>query len=241
LRLAILSDIHGNMDAFQAVLNDMAGQRIDRLLCNGDCIGYGPEPEHVLAEIRRLEIDTVMGNHERAVIDPKKLEWFNSLARASLKTTLTMLSPASLDFIRRLPASLVVAGCRCVHGYPPDSCEAYLFQKSVYALKKTLAEMTENICFVGHTHNLEIVRFDGRQVERDPMQHGSVALNPACKYIVNIGSVGQPRDGDNNAKYVIWEPEHHRLEVKFVPYDIAAVVAKIEAAGLPEQHGQRLW
>jgi predicted phosphodiesterase len=241
MRLAIFSDIHGNFDAFERVLDDIAGQHIDHLLCNGDCIGYGPEPEQVVAEIRRREIPTVMGNHENAAIDQKAMDWFNPLAQVSLKATVTMLTPESLEFIGRMPTSLVTAGCRCVHGYPPDCFKTYLFRKSFNALKKTLEEMEESVCFVGHTHDLEIICYDGRTVDRSPLEQGTVELDPEYKYIVNIGSVGQPRDGNNNAKYVIWEPEHHRLEVRYVPYDIAAVVAKIEAAGLPEQHGRRLW
>jgi predicted phosphodiesterase len=241
MRIAIFSDIHGNFDAFERVLDDIDGQRIDQLLCNGDCIGYGPEPEQVVAEIRRRKIPTVMGNHENAAIDRKALNWFNPLAQVSLKATVTMLSRESLEFISRLPTSLVTAGCRYVHGYPPDCFKTYLFRKASNALQKTLEEMEESVCFVGHTHDLEIITYDGHTVERSPLGQGTLELDPEFKYLVNIGSVGQPRDGNNNAKYVIWEPQHQCLEVRFVPYDIAAVVAKIEAAGLPEQHGRRLW
>lgn len=241
MRIAIFSDIHGNLDAFQSVLEDIERQRIDQLLCNGDCIGYGPEPEAVLAEIRRRKIPTVMGNHENAAIDHTALSWFNPLAQTSLRATITMLSEESFAFIRQLPTSLVTAGCRCVHGYPPDCFKTYLFRVSAQAIKRTLVDMEEPVCFVGHTHDLEIIHYDGQTVARGPLQRGTLELNPRYKYLVNIGSVGQPRDGNNNAKYVIWEPEHHRMEVRFVPYDIAAVVAKIEAAGLPEQHGRRLW
>lgn len=241
MRLAILSDIHGNYDAFISVLKDVEEQRVDQMVCLGDCVGYGPEPEQVIAEVRSRELATVMGNHELALLDKKQLSWFNPLAGESLRKTRKMLRDESLDFILGLPSSLIVAGARCVHGYPPDSARTYLFQKSIQALQETFNILEERICFIGHTHDLALVRFDGRHVDRLPLDCGVEDLNPDDKYIINIGSVGQPRDGNNNAKYVIWEPDVNRIEVRFVPYDIASVVAKIKAAGLPEVHGRRLW
>lgn len=241
LKLAIVSDIHGNHDAFQQVLEDIDMQQVDQIVCLGDCVGYGPEPEQVIAEVRKRQISTVMGNHELALIDDKQLNWFNPLACQSLRKTRKMLSAESMDFILRLPSSLIMAGAYCVHGYPPDSARTYLFQKSIRDLAETFDTMNETICFVGHTHNLDLIRFDGRRVDHLPLDPGTVELDPGRKYIVNIGSVGQPRDGNNNAKYVVWEPEAHRLDLRFVRYDIATVVEKIKSAGLPELHARRLW
>jgi predicted phosphodiesterase len=241
MRLAILSDIHGNYDALIQVLKDAEALRVDQIVCLGDCVGYGPEPEQVISEVRNRDLATVMGNHELALLDKKQLSWFNPMAGESLRKTRKMLSAESLDFILRLPSSLIVAGARCVHGYPPDSARTYLFQKSIQTLRETFNTLEERICFIGHTHDLALVRFNGKLVERLPLDCGIAELDPDHKYIINIGSVGQPRDGNNNAKYVIWEPDANRIEVRFVPYDIASVVAKIEAAGLPEVHGRRLW
>lgn len=241
MRLAIFSDIHGNYDAFEQVLADMSAQPIDRMVCLGDCIGYGPEPEQVIAEVRRRKIETIMGNHELAVIDAEQLKWFNPHARSSLQKSKKMLSPASLEFIGGMPKSLIVAGARCVHGYPPDSVHTYVFQKSNQDHQETFAHMPERICFVGHTHDLGIIRFDGSTVESDSLKEGVRRLDPKDRYIINIGSVGQPRDGNNNAKYILWEPEASQIDVRFIPYDIAKVVDKISAAGLPEIHGRRLW
>ena len=152
-----------------------------------------------------------------------------------------MLSSASIDFIEQLPKSLVMGQCLCVHGYPPDSVRTYLFQKPPEALIKTFKSMSESICFVGHTHDLEIVTFDGRRIERRALKQGRIGLDARLRHIINVGSVGQPRDGNNNAKYVIYDPENGALEIRFVPYDIATTVAKIKAAGLPENHANRLW
>lgn len=241
MKLAVFSDIHGNREAFRSVLADAETLKLHEMACLGDCIGYGPEPEEVIEEIRRRSIPTIVGNHEMAVIDRGHLDWFNIRARESLIKTLTMLSAASMAFIKNLPYSRVMFGARFVHGYPPDSAQTYLFQKASPQLKKTFEAMAEPICFVGHTHNLEIIRYDGRQVERRPLQQGMTQLDPDCRYMINVGSVGQPRDGSNPAKYVIWNPDRALIEVRFIPYDIAATVAKIKAAGLPESHADRLW
>ena len=182
-----------------------------------------------------------MGNHELAICLPNQLAWFNPLAQASLRKSLTMLSSDSIDFITNLPKFMVCNQCLCVHGYPPDSVRTYLFQKSTEALLATFKSMPERVCFVGHTHDLEIVVFDGRRVERRPLNAGSIELNKKDRYIINVGSVGQPRDGNNNAKYAIYDTDGWELEIRFVPYDIATTAAKIKAAGLPDSHANRLW
>ena len=241
MKIAIISDIHGNLEALLNVLSDIDSIGVEKLVCLGDCIGYGPDPEAVVSEMRRRRIPTLMGNHEQAVCSPDQLAWFNPLARASLRMTIDMLSNASIDFILQLPRNLVVEQCLCVHGYPPDSARTYLFQKSPEALIKTFQSMTEPICFVGHTHDLEIVIYDGSAIKRHVLQQGRLDLNSEHRHIVNIGSVGQPRDGNNNAKYAIFDTQSRVLEIRFIPYDIAATVAKIKAAGLPDNHANRLW
>lgn len=240
--LAIISDIHGNLDAFRQVLKDIEASGIDAVICLGDNVGYGPEPEQVIREVRERNIPCVMGNHEKAVLDGEFLNWFNPTARKSLEKTMTLLSEESFNFIRGMKSSLVIYESRFVHGFPPDSMDTYLFQASKDTLKKTFSEMKERLCFVGHTHELKLIGFDGKASQHISLQKGIVNhLHKDRKYIVNVGSVGQPRDGNNNAKYVIWDSSEDSLEVRFVPYDIAAVVSKIIAAGLPKVHADRLW
>lgn len=241
MRIAILSDIHGNYDALQKVLADATHAHADSLICLGDCIGYGPEPEAVIQAVRKLEIPSILGNHEMAALDPSHLDWFNPLARRSLEQTIRMLSEDSLNYIRQLPFYRIVSQARFVHGYPPDSAQTYLFQKSAPELRKTFETMAERLCFVGHTHTLEIIRYDGRQVDRTLLGQGKTNMANGVSYIINVGSVGQPRDGTHHAKYVIWDLSEKSIEVRFVAYDIASTVAKIKAAGLPESHANRLW
>jgi predicted phosphodiesterase len=242
MKVAIISDIHGNLDAFRQVLNDIEASAIDAVVCLGDNVGYGPEPEQVIRQVRELNIPCVMGNHEQAVLDGEYLNWFNPAARKSLQKTMTLLSEESFDFIRGMKSSLVIYESRFVHGFPPDSMNLYLFQVSKNTLEQTFEEMKERLCFVGHTHELKLIGFDGKASEHISLQKGPVKpLHKNRKYIVNVGSVGQPRDGNNNAKYVIWNTSEDSLEVRFVSYDIAAVVSKIMAEGLPKVHADRLW
>lgn len=241
MKTAIISDIHGNLDALKEVFKDMDAFGVGATVCLGDCIGYGPEPEAVIAAVRKREIPTIVGNHELAVFDQKHLNWFNPTARRSVEKSIAMMSEGAIAYIKTLPRSYVSGNFRCAHGYPPDSARTYLFQKLPFQLIKTFKEMDEPICFVGHTHDLEFVDFDGRQVERHPLKEGITPLDPDRKYIINVGSVGQPRDGNNKAKYVIYDSDRSDIEVRFVGYDIASVVEKIKAAGLPEGHANRLW
>lgn len=241
MKTAIVSDIHGNLDAFEKVLADIDNLQINHIICLGDCIGYGPEPEAVIHEVRKRKLPTIVGNHELAVLDRQHLDWFNPMARSSVEKSIAMLSEASIDFIQQLPKTYVSDKFRCVHGYPPDSVRTYLFQKMPNQLIKSFKAMAEQVCFVGHTHDLEIIDYDGRQVDRRKLPEGFTVLDSKNSYIINVGSVGQPRDGNNNAKYVTYDTDRREIEVRFIAYDIASVVEKIKAAGLPEVHARRLW
>lgn len=240
MRIAIISDIHGNMDAFQEVLIDIKESFIDTVFCLGDNIGYGPEPEEVLRVLQENTIVSVLGNHEMACLDSSMLHWFNPPASESLKKTIQMLSPGSVKFIGGFKKSMAAHDCRFVHGFPPDSPITYLFQVSQKNICRYMSQMKERICFIGHTHELRIIEFDGEKCIPDMLKRGVTQLKgPSC-YIVNVGSVGQPRDGNNHAKYVIWDTDRDIIDVRFVRYDIEKVVKKIMAAGLPEVHANKL-
>ena len=241
MRIAVISDIHGNLDAFECVLADISSAVVDTVYSLGDNVGYGPQSEEVLDLIRSHGIPSVMGNHELALSDPVLLRWFNPTARASLERTRAMLSESSLNFIGSLPTVLTTKQCRFVHGFPPDSPVTYLFQVDDDALEKAFSHMAERLCFIGHTHELLMISSDGNHLQRHDLAQGQITLDPARRYLINIGSVGQPRDGNNNAKYIIWDTDTDCLDIRFVPYDIASVVKKIMDAGLPEAHANRLW
>ena len=241
MRIAVLSDIHGNLDAFREVLRDLDRFRINAVFCLGDMIGYGPEPEETVQLVRERAMAAVMGNHEMAVVKPQLQEWFNPQARESIQKTRTLLSAETLLYIHGLPSSQISGQFRFVHGCPPNSPFIYLYQLSEIRLMEIFRKSAEWIIFVGHTHNLKLISFDGHAVVKNPLRQGTIPLSEQSSYIVNAGSVGQPRDGNNTAKYVIVDTLACSLEVRYVPYDIAAVYKKIIDAGLPRSHAERLW
>jgi predicted phosphodiesterase len=241
MRLAILSDTHGNYDALHQVMKDIDTSRVDAIMSLGDNIGYGPEPDRVIKEIKAHNIQSVQGNHELAVNDEEYLNWFNPVARKSLIKTRDLLSAASIRYVSQFEPFITAHDCRFVHGFPPDSPLIYMFQVSDNGQKEVFEEMVERLCFIGHTHTLEIIGYDGNDINHDQLPEGITRLEAGKKYIINIGSVGQPRDSNNNAKYVIWDSSTDTIDVRFIAYDIAAVVQKIQTAGLPEEHAQRLW
>ncbi len=241
MKLAIISDIHGNYDAFQKVLADIDQSGGDRIISLGDNIGYGPEPDRVVQKIMARDIPSVQGNHELAVKDEEYLNWFNPVARKSLIKTSDLLSESSNKFVTELEPFLTLDDCRYVHGFPPDSPLIYMFQASERRKKQIFEEIPQRLCFIGHTHTLEIIGYDGNSMEYSDLPEGLTNLAGDKKYMINIGSVGQPRDTNNDAKYVIWDSSADTIDVRFISYDIAAVVQKIKDAGLPAEHAQRLW
>jgi len=241
MRLAVVSDIHGNLEAFKQVLLDIDRSKVDEVACLGDCIGYGPEPDQVVSLVRQKNIPSVMGNHELGVANKSYLDWFNQPTRRSLLLTQELLSSDTLEFINNLKPTLVFQGCRLVHGFPPESITTYLFDVSQSEFVRAFSDMQGKMCFIGHTHVPEIVGFDGHKVSRGPLPQGLSSLEEGKKYIINAGSVGQPRDGNNRAKYVIWDSSRQTVDLRYVAYDVAITVKKIFELGFPEFNAHRLW
>ncbi|NDY42689.1 metallophosphoesterase family protein [Dissulfurirhabdus thermomarina] len=241
MRLAVLSDIHGNLEAFRAVLADVAAAGADRAVCLGDIVGYGADPEACVALVRERGIACIQGNHDLGVVSPAQARRFNPSARVSLEITKRLLSPGARDFLAALPRTLVVGDAWCVHGFPPDSVDTYLWQATGREIAEALRALPVPLCFVGHTHELALVRVGpGDVVVQSGFGPGGLILGPGERVLVNAGSVGQPRDGDSRAKYVVWDDAARTLEVRRVPYDVAAAAEKILAAGFPAYNAQRL-
>ena len=240
MRIAVISDIHGNLEAFEAVLADIDRSDIDRVVSLGDNIGYGPDSEEVVQRIMDREIPSVLGNHEKVIPEPEFLDWFNPTIQKSMEKILDRLSEESLAHLRDTESYLTRWNCRFVHGFPPESTSTYLFQVSEDEIRNVLSSYEDRLCFVGHTHELRLISADGDRIDYPPFGRGITKLNPGTRYLINVGSVGQPRDGDNRAKYVILDVKEDTLEVRFVPYDIETVVRKILDAGLPQFNAYRL-
>jgi predicted phosphodiesterase len=241
MQIAIIADIHGNLEAFEAVLDHIHTENVSHIFSLGDNVGYGPDPEAVMQRIRKEKILSVLGNHEMAMKNDTFISWFNPMAQKAVIYTRAHLSEESLGEIREYPKSRVFENLRFVHGAPPSSPLLYLFQLADDKLARCLDRLNESICFAGHTHDLHIIEYDGAQIERLPLPLGDTELNPKYKYVINVGSVGQPRDGDKRAKYVIYDTATFTVSVKAVAYDPRLTAEKIIQAGLPEQYASRLF
>lgn len=240
MRIAILSDIHGNCEALQAVLEDIDGSGADRLVSLGDNVGYGPDPQGVLEMLGGLKVPSVLGNHEMGLVDVSFLSWFNPSARKSLAITRRLLTREGMDMIRTFERRLILGSALFVHGCPPDSFTRYLFEVHDSEWARLFSRIEQRICFVGHTHELAMVELDETGVRQRPLSCGTHRLDANHRYVINAGSVGQPRDGDRRAKYVIWDEAEGLLDIRCLVYDVEKTVKKILDLGFPQINARRL-
>lgn len=238
---AIISDVHANLEAFSAVLKDIDALGVTDVVSLGDFIGYGPDPEAVLEIVRQRGIHSVKGNHELGIAEPRCRSWFNPHALKALDRTKKALSPRSLEQIAAFPRVLTRPGLRFVHGCPPDEVLLYLFEPEDEDLARRMEHIPEPICFVGHTHDLERVELLDGKLRRDGLAPGQrLTLRPDARHILNIGSVGQPRDGDKRAKYALWDEATRTMELRATPYDAKTTVEKMRALNMPDTYATRL-
>ncbi len=155
MRIAVISDIHGNFSALMAVIDDSKKHDIDMIICLGDIVGYGPEPEKCVEYIMQEKILCLKGNHDFCVYDDEELEYMNKDAYESILLTREMLSEDSVNFLKNLPRTMVERNLLFVHGCPPDSFVRYIFEMTLQEMTHLLNEMDENVVFVGHTHFLK--------------------------------------------------------------------------------------
>ncbi|MFH1215089.1 MAG: metallophosphoesterase family protein [Pseudomonadota bacterium] len=241
MRLAIISDIHGNYRALQSVLEDIDSIGVDDIISLGDNIGYGPEPEEVVQALLERKIDSVMGNHELGLASDSAFQRLNPAPRHSLELTRQLMGKKSLQFSISRPPFLVRHKARFVHGCPPASITAYLWNPTETRLSRLFAGYSETICFFGHTHNLSRFQMHDGRCLTEHATLGRYELQSDCRYIINPGSVGQPRDTFNNkAKYGIWHMDKMFFEQRAVAYDVQRTVELLAERKFPESNAIRL-
>jgi len=240
MRTAVIADIHGNLTAFQAVLANIDSQKIDRIINLGDFIGYGPEPEAVAQLLFERQIPSILGNHEVALTNDAILNTFTENAYESLLITRQIVSDTTVAIIKHLPVYLIQNDQRFIHGAPPASVFDYITYYRLYELQAAFASTPEWLTFVGHTHLLGIYESTGQNIKIEILKKGPRRLRRQSKYIINVGSVGHPRDRNNAAKYVIFDDETDELNVRFIEYDVQRTVRLIHEIGLPKQNALRL-
>ena len=237
MKHAIVSDVHANLEALEAVLADAAQRGAEDFACLGDFVGYGASPNECIEILRPLIDAAVLGNHDQAAFDPSWLEHFNPDAARAARWTAETLTPLHMEYLRDLPFSVAWRGARLAHGSPADPEE----WNYVFTPAEAVHEMdscTEPVCFVGHSHVPGTFELDGRRARytRDPRIPG----RRDRRYLIVVPSVGQPRDGDARAGYLLWDDEAWTFEHVRLPYDVEGAIARIEQAGLPRPLGERL-
>ena len=240
MRYLILSDLHANWEALEAVLADAQGE-YDRIVCCGDVVGYGADPNRVTEWVRQNVPVIVRGNHDRACVGLDDLQWFNPVARRAAEWTQTELTPDNFQFLRDLergPREL--SGIALVHGSPADEDEYVITADDAAQLWPYLpAPLT----FFGHTHlqgGFQFIRKQVRDVLKATTARETVAVDPEGWYLINPGSVGQPRDGDPSAAWALYDNAQRLLTFRRSRYDVAGAQRKIHEAGLPAALALRL-
>jgi len=243
MRILILSDIHANFTALEAALAKAAG-RWDVAVCLGDIVGYGPDPAEVSERIRGLTQACIRGNHDKAVAGIMSTEDFNPVAKAAVDWTRSQLSPELMKWLAELPQGPMASnGIVMVHGAFQDEDE-YVFTPA-QALEGLL-DSTAGVTFFGHTHhqggfsyldnNLEVLQIRPRPAEF----FAPLRIEANKRYLLNPGSIGQPRDADPRASFAIADLDNQTVEFWRVPYEIGKVQSRMRKAGLPEPLVQRL-
>lgn len=240
MRYLVISDIHSNLAALDAVLEDAPSGLA--VWCLGDIVGYGPNPNECIERLRSLNPECIVGNHDWAVLGRASLEDFNAEARMAVRWTQEQLTSENLAYLEDLPVSLVRGEFTLVHGSPREPIWEYLIYASSAGLN--FAHFSTPYCFVGHTHIPVLFRFWGqggkRICEAERLWEANTRPLGKERLIINPGSVGQPRDGDPRASYVILDTDERTLEYHRVPYDISHTQHLMREADLPLRLSERL-
>ena len=238
MHVLVISDIHANLTALEAVLTT-AGD-YDAVWCLGDLVGYGPDPNLCISRIRQLpNLVCIIGNHDAAVLQRIDTENFNPDARAAIQWTQNELTESSWAFLNSLPDKLLVDGITLAHGSPRHPVWEYLLDNRTAT--QSFNFFDTEYCLVGHTH-LPVLYFlqNGNQVAQLIVPEPGTTLELSPRMILNPGSVGQPRDRDPRAAYALYDTDSQTISFLRVSYDIFSVQQRMQAAGLPDRHIARL-
>lgn len=236
MRALVISDIHANATALEAVLAHAGA--VDAVWCLGDMVGYGPDPNECVARLKEIpNLVCLQGNHDAAAVGHLALEGFNPEARASIEWLCNCLSSDSETFLQELKPRMETSGVTLAHASPRQPVLEYLLD--TYSAAENFNYFDTEYCFVGHTHIPVVFSLSEKAVNLQmPVANTQMILAARC--IANPGSVGQPRDRDPRAAFAIFDTNTRVWDFQRVEYDVAAVQARMQAAGLPERHIQRL-
>lgn len=241
MRYGIFSDTHANLEALDAVLREFDRERVDELVCIGDTVGYGPLPNECCDKVRSLTKYTVLGNHDAAVAGRMDYSYYYDAAREALDLHAKILSPENMAWLKKLPYVATDAEVHFCHGSPVDFEQfEYIFTVDQAATCLPIWEDLARVTFIGHSHLCKSYALGpGRVYE---VITKDFELRPGFRYIVSVGSVGQPRDHDPRASYTIYDTDRSTFEFKRVEYDVASTAQRIfDCERLSDSFGARLF
>jgi len=241
MRTAIISDVHGNLPAFTSFLEISEELNVRRILCLGDIVGYNPWPNECIDIIKEMGIPCVMGNHDRVACGEDSPDSFNLAARGAILWTREVLTESNRKYLAALPDMIVVdKEYLLVHGSPRDPNE-YIFthNSAIDNIEFMKSEFEKSLCFFGHTHVVFAVSEDRGKIE--VFRGESVQIEKEKGYLINPGSIGQPRDGDPKAAFLIYDEGKQEVKFHRFDYDIDAVYEAVIDAGIDPYLGKRLF
>ncbi len=238
MRYAVFSDVHANLEALQAVLDFFSGAHVNAYIFLGDIVGYGADPQACLSVLKTLRPLAVAGNHDWASVGRLDTDFFNAAARAAVAWTASRLTQDEHAFLADLELVKEGPDFYLVHG-TLEAPERFDYMLDARRARRSFEMLDRRVCFVGHSHQPGVfIAHEGAIVYREA---GEVDIEPEKRYIVNDGSVGQPRDGDPRACCCIYDDREGRLTFHRIPYDIKSAATKIRQAGLPPSRADRLF
>ena len=238
MRIAVISDIHANLPALEAVLADVERESPDELWCLGDIVGYGPQPNECVDLARERTSLSLCGNHDLAVLGAIDVSDFTGDAGAAARWTTSVLGETQAEWLRGLSPSAERDGFELYHGSPRDAVWDYVLSEQVALI--SILETTAPLVLVGHSHVALGLGWDGVELSGGLAPEGTELNLTKGRWLLNPGSVGQPRDGDPRAAYVLYDPDARVVEYRRAEYDVREAQRKIRAAGLPEILALRL-
>ena len=236
MRYGIISDIHSNLEALETVLAELDRDEIDQIVCVGDIVGYAACPVQCLDAVRSRELPCVAGNHDYAAIDRTSIQYFNPDARDAILWTREQLPQEASDYLASLPLTLDFDDFTLAHG-TLQTPELFDYIQTIYDAHLSFEALETPICFLGHSH-VPITFFDD-----DPISYfmePEIPLSESEKLLVNVGSVGQPRDQDPRASYAVYDTDERMIWIRRIVYDVEQASQRIRDAGLPAMNADRL-
>lgn len=238
MRYGIFSDVHSNLEALESVIGVYKQESIDKYLCVGDVVGYGANPKECIEKVSLLSATTIAGNHDRASVNLFPTEYFNDIAKEAIFWTRKNLTQKETLFLETLKLTYKTEDFVIVHG-TLDNPQDFNYMLDSYAAQESFRILDTNICFIGHTHIAgNFILTEDKQVLYT--QENILRIKEENKYIVNVGSVGQPRDRNPDAAYCIYDTKAGEIQVKRKSYDAKTAREKVLKAGLPTFLGDRL-